>query len=164
MTLSLFAGKATLQPCYPSKGCQSQYAKRFMKKRVVVIDRKKWARGINYGSNRLLLTRENARYARRDNPENKSIRAGNMCCLGFACLAAGVSKELLRDQPYPERVSGGRILPGLTYEDEFGCIRNTDFSRDAAYLNDQSGMPDTQRQKRLRSLAAKHGFTFKFVN
>ncbi len=116
-----------------------------MKKKntLVVIDRKKWYRGMGTDFSALLGTKEQGHR--------------KMCCLGFACLAIGLKKSQISGKTYPNAV--GFDICGLT---EHG--RNASFSTKAADINDDDLIPDAVREKTLRLLAKDHGFTFRFVN
>ena len=120
---------------------------------VVRISRKKWSRG--HEDNALLLGKSAEKWV-----NNKTAKRGNMCCLGFACLALGAKKKEIRDKGMPCSVP--RHLEGLNID--WMCGRkDTDFSFRASAINDDPDINNTQREKRLRKLAKRHGFKFVFV-
>ena len=130
------------------------------KKVTVRISRAKWSRGHDGNSLRLA-------YSKVKETGNKSAKRGNMCCLGFACLALGANKKEITDHGLPSCVE--KLLPGLTekYVNPYASvpaeITDTKFSQDAADINDSQKYTDREREKKLRKLAYKAGFKFMFV-
>jgi hypothetical protein len=126
---------------------------------TVIIKRSKWARGnkfspreegIELQSNALLAGPKTAR------------KRGTMCCLGFACLSRGVSPESILDKTMPH--STNLTLTGLTrHSDILGKKVNTLFSTEATGINDDLTISEAVRESKLKKLAAKHGFEFKFI-
>lgn len=127
-----------------------------IKKILVRISRAKWSRG--HSENALLL-----KHSKVELSGNKTARRGNMCCLGFACLAVGAKRKDILDVGLPACTE--KLLPGLTEKSPYrtGFIDDTDFSQSAAEINDDSTITDKQRQKKLRNLADENGFKFVFV-
>lgn len=108
---------------------------------TVVIDRRKWCRGVDAGNSGLRL------------------KDGKQCCLGFACRVLGVKAKDILLQPMPSDLLIEN-LNGLTdqYKDD------TVFSIKAAAINDNPAISDKEREKQLKSLAKENGFIFKFTN
>lgn len=73
----------------------------------------------------------------------RAPKVDTMCCLGFACLALGLTR-------------------GLSYQIGYRWL-NTDFATSAAREND-SPNTDEAREDNLRLLAMDNGFEFEFVN
>lgn len=110
----------------------------------VVIDRTKWYRG-------------------RGSPDSKLMRMddGKMCCLGFACLKLGATEDQITGEEYPEGTD--ILLRGLTIKEK-GKLKNTIFSQQAAHVNDDQGLGDSNREKQLYEMAIESGFKFTFIN
>lgn len=122
----------------------------------LVIDRERWARGGKPGT--LLL----------------NDKDGSMCCLGFACLAAGVPSSKLIDMGSPEDLA---ITPALaafvtqeedpdSYDDEEISYRsgNNSSTEAAIDVNDDKELTDPEREDRLKPILAKLGFDVTFVD
>lgn len=91
-----------------------------------------------------------------------TTRVSTHCCLGFACLQAGVPlNRTYRDYPGDLRME----VPGLNEPiDLLGRqFKNTVFSRDAATINDDRDIDDEERKRQLSKLAIAHGHTFTFI-
>ncbi len=118
------------------------------------IDRSKWARGGIKGDAKLLNSQ------------------GNMCCLGFACLAAGVPEDDIKWQDVPgdlasEYKSDDDIPDGLHsflfQDDETGSWKNNCLVDDAVGVNDDTKINDEEREEKLKPILAKLGFDVEFV-
>jgi hypothetical protein len=126
-----------------------------MKKPITVkISRAKWSRGNCNLENQLLVQKGNTKI-------NKHFKSGNMCCLGFACLAMGAKRFNILGIPFPDQTTID--LPGLNKEGQHGGLVNTAFSEAAAKINDDPMITDRNREKQLRALARKNGFRFVFI-
>lgn len=123
----------------------------------VIIDRTKWSRG-NLAANALLINRDAAKAKSSEAP---SPKVGHMCCLGFACLAKGVSKRRLSGVPFPSCLE--MEVEGLS-EKHHGFYQDTDFAEGAASINDDGNLTESERERELIELAAKNGFEFQFIN
>jgi hypothetical protein len=91
---------------------------------------------------------------------------GLKCCLAFALKAYGCSDEQLTWKMMPAAVgefplfSEKRSLAqGTGFE-----ITNTEFSVDAAEINDDRTIPNAEREERLTSLFQKNGIALTFVD
>jgi hypothetical protein len=109
---------------------------------------KNWARGGKGGDPALL---------------NKNTK--KLCCLGFAALQCGFTEREIRGQSLPSDVAFVTNEPAqkkargvLIARDNF----NTQFSRDAAEINDNKLIDDKTRMQKLRALALKYGHRFVF--
>lgn len=101
--------------------------------------------------------------------------SGKMCCLGFAAKVLGCTDTDIEGRYYPAGTK--KILDGLTkasYGDatisgDFATghcngVRNTEFSRNAAKINDEPNIAEPEREQQLIDLAKENGFEFVFVN
>ncbi len=109
----------------------------------VIIDRRRWWRGQTSKESEL----------QKD--------GGQRCCLGFACLALGLNEDQILRCCYPAKTF--HELKGLT-ELQWGIIRNTEFSKEAAIVNDDATITDKVREAKLKEMAFEAGFVFEFVN
>lgn len=121
----------------------------------VTVDRKTWYRGQGSKHSRLQIEGTNER-----------------CCLGFACVQAGVPEEKIIGfaqpwwlaQNHPEIVSllsfliqDTDIYPGIEYD-------NKDWVTWAAMTNDNPDISDEKREKELKRLFASGGHEIEFIN
>lgn len=142
----------------------------------VIIKRSEWSRG-NLIGNALLVDKPNERLLEQAGAMGKLLPTeGKMCCLGFACLALGVSKEQLLDKSTPEDLDCK--LEGLTEErssyhnnvEERSSYHNnveyvnSDFSNEAVEINDDGDISDKEREAALTTLARSSKFDFKFID
>ncbi len=112
--------------------------------RKLVIDRKKWLKGDD-GNNSCMLDDD-----------------GHMCCLGFvARRITKLSKERLFRQGTPADCYLGESL--LTYSSD-GTLRDNDFSAEAMDINDDSGLSEKEREKKLIKLFKKNDIELSFSN
>jgi hypothetical protein len=117
---------------------------------TVRISRKKWSRGEGeYCINYLLLKRDNG---------SKTGKEGNMCCLGFHCLAAGLTPEQIAGHFMPSDT--GIKIDGLT---EVNTEFDSAFAERAAEINDDADLTSRERERELRYLAEEYGFKYVFV-
>lgn len=122
-----------------------------MKKiRKLVIDCSRWIRGRKGGESKLLN-------------EN-----GNMCCLGFECLARGLTENDIRDRTRPCRVSNdiNKKIPHMTFEnfDLQYNYEDNDLIKKIMRVNDDGTISDSKRIGRLCRLFAKRGIKVGFIN
>lgn len=121
----------------------------------LVIDRSRWLRG--QGPDSMLLDSR-----------------GRMCCLGFACVEAGVEADRLLHAGSPEDVGSSHDLltvPVLSRvkesDDEDGGVHrrvvDTALSQEAIGINDDEEMEDTAREVALAELFAREGIAVTFV-
>ncbi len=94
---------------------------------------------------------------------------GYMCCLGFACLAAGATALEIKYHSMPYRLN--RSIAGLNlprhdckYVSFFdGAYCNTVFAREAQNINDDQNLTLGQRKHKLIALGKEHNIEVKFV-
>ena len=106
----------------------------------VTVDREKWYRGHGGYESRLL---------RED---------GLMCCMGFACLAAGVSLNDIRNVSSVERVNLNSAI-NLTFR--------TENYTTLYYANDvrsYEGQGEQERETRIKELGERVSIEFTFTN
>jgi hypothetical protein len=125
--------------------------------KTIIIDRNLWSRGA-HDRNALLITEEMAE--EWEDSETPLIE-GTMCCLGFVCLALGATEKQIRGKDFPADTK--LHLKGLSETDSNGDLRDTQFSKDAANINDDATIDDEERETQLCALAIENGFKFKFV-
>lgn len=88
---------------------------------------------------------------------------GRMCCLGFACKAAGVKKQT--EVGMPEELGladlrrAKKAFPWLF--DAVDC--NSYDARELAVVNDDVGLTNTQRKRKVIALFKANGVKVKFV-
>lgn len=107
----------------------------------LVIDRKTWLRG---ESNSALLR-----------PSDQK-----MCCVGFYCLALGLTREQILGKPWPYK--GETELPESAQWLQAHWENNPDC--ELAQINDRSGISDAQREPKIAEIFARHGVEVEFVN
>lgn len=71
---------------------------------------------------------------------------GYQCCLGFACVAAGIAESKILSKLTPVAVSTmhGKDIPHLTDD---GC--NSEFTKMAMDINDNGELTDREREEEL---------------
>lgn len=109
---------------------------------VCVIDRALWARGGvqgNQGHGSTSLLNSN----------------GTMCCLGFLGETCGVSREKLINTSLPESLPAEDLKL-------FPRVHNKDWGPFIG-ANDTRALSEAYRESKLRALAKKNGFRFRFV-
>lgn len=119
----------------------------------VVVDRAKWLHG--EGPSMSMLHR---------------AHDGKMCCLGFACLAAGVTKEQMQTYTDPAdlmRRFHDNLQPLPALEGLIRREKNVPYPNTTASIlmedNDKEGIKDNLREKRIIEKGAKAGIAFEFV-
>ena len=125
----------------------------------VVINRSKWSRGAVVGN--ALLVGEPCIATE----QGKTVaEEGKMCCLGFVCLTLGFSPDQIRGRSMPSDL--GRGIEGLTEvaQDGGDHYDDTNFSVEAAKINDDADISDKSREEILVGEAATAGFAFVFVD
>ena len=118
------------------------------------VDLKRWRCGGNYYTENIL---------------GKGITSllnseGYMCCLGFACLAAGIETERIFNKPVP--MSLRQVIPNLTTSIPYHgatMIINTDFSSEATRINDNPVTTSQEKMGALKELGKKHNIEIDFV-
>lgn len=108
----------------------------------VVVDRRTWGRGDP--SNSALL----------------SSTTGKMCCLGFACLAAGLTKEQIKDRRVPSHIRD--LLPAALNKLVSAGGLDSTVANLMMYENDR-GNPEC-REAKLIELGCEAGIEFEFIN
>lgn len=136
----------------------------------VVVERSKWGSGDRLGKNTSKLYND---------------ESGLLCCLGFACLAAGNTLEDIEDLAYPhDLIKTGvakvqRPFPALIdesgectcrdegedLEHDVNCERVLESSlcRDLTETNDSTSLSAAEREATLINLGQKAGIEFVFV-
>ena len=114
----------------------------------VIVDRTKWFRGHGI---------ENSQLLRSD---------GRMCCLGFACLAAGLSPEQIGESQSPGPVyrveKWPETLLSLIDKNEDHC--NSKIGYRLMTLNDDMLIDDNSRETHIRQEGEEAGIEFEFIN
>lgn len=109
----------------------------------VVIDRRTWYRG---------KTAQNAYLLDGD--------TGEMCCMGFASLAAGLKPEQIRGKKSVNVLGlGDEDVPGLEY-----FTTSTETSSQVYATNDNPNLSDAEREDALIQLGKRCNIEFVFEN
>lgn len=113
----------------------------------VVVDRQKWLRGEGSADSYLLRSKDS-----------------KMCCLGFACVALGVKKELLEDLRTPCNLYSEEFdkLKGLITRNIIGAPVNKITCSAAMSLNDCKSISDAEREEELIEAGKKMDIEFEF--
>lgn len=127
----------------------------------VTVERSKWYRGQGDEQSRLLVT------VHDDSEQN-----GKMCCLGFVCLAAGLTPDDIANRPFPAEVRNQlpivrqfpQVLEPLLYVAGDLQAANSTHCNDIGSVNDSEDMPDTEREATLTKLGKEVGINFTFVD
>jgi hypothetical protein len=113
------------------------------------VDRKTWYRGKGSAHSRLL------------NDE------GQMCCLGFYAVAAGLPTDAIRRAACPSDVPRALWKTKLTSMDETVPLlpeaRDTNAAHILMRMNDVEDVADEDREKRITDLFKQIGIDVKFV-
>ena len=129
-----------------------------MEKRVLVIDRSKWARGEyteresgrdDFGGKRYLLDRD-----------------GMMCCLGFDALAMGLAPKAILNKGtplcVPQNARGYKKYAVNRIDDG---RRHTEVVANAMNVNDDDRLSESAREKKLAPILKRLGYNdVQFVN
>ena len=112
----------------------------------LTIARAKWARG-GYNGNAALLNKD-----------------GNMCCLGFACRAAGFSAKAIKGHGEPQDLRDASGQPTRVAK-KLGAlvVCNGQFVEDAISINDNDRISDKMREHKLKPILKRLGFAVKFT-
>jgi hypothetical protein len=127
----------------------------------VIVDRERWLRGQGSEFSALLVPHGRA--------NQTGVFGGMMCCMGFACLQAGLDRaailghnvvEEARNAALGER--GDDLMPG---ESEKVAYSWDTLLLDGLYVvNDEEGMPDGAREAELIRLGKTVDIEFEFTN
>ena len=121
----------------------------------LTIDRERWLRGEGSTNSKLLR-----------------LSDGKMCCLGFYCIALGLSQEQIREVNSPIGVADKLLAKGIwmvapvsSEELSGGVRRDVDIGAgNLMEINDSViEMPD-KREKLIAEEFVKHGVNVEFVN
>jgi hypothetical protein len=105
------------------------------------------------------FTVERATWLRGTDQSALLIEDGRMCCLGFLCLAYGVTRKAIEDVSMPEGVTAGhRKLPAWLRDDDWDSSVHA-----LSEINDSKDISDKTRERRLAREFAKHKLGVKFV-
>lgn len=122
----------------------------------VIVERSKWLRGEGSGVSQLLRERD-----------------GKLCCVGFACLAAGFSLDQIRSRVTvsdllnveetgpPSTLAAMVIGEGEPEEDPF-C--DTGAAEELYGANDDPAIWASARETKVAELGQKVGLEFEFVD
>ncbi len=128
----------------------------------VTVKRSEWYRGKGSDRSRLLIA---------DGPS-----AGQMCCLGFAALASGLTEKQITNVPMPMNlVRNGTVDISDLHSALQACVDGSDddegeewqdsaVGNDLAEFNDDPEIDDPTREERLISAGAEIGINFTFVD
>lgn len=117
---------------------------------TLIIDRTLWLRGEGSGDSYLLRERD-----------------GKMCCLGFYCVAHGLSTEDIADKSTPA------YIPHLTIEDaeRFGLkplVQDVEYDSDLCnnltMTNDNEWLSNPNRERLIIKYFAWMGVVVEFIN
>lgn len=130
-----------------------------MKKRLrtLTIDRTKWGRNNSAG--------ELSGGALRQNDKSSPSNIGKMCCLGFACSKLGVTDKQMTTLTDFKLIG----LPNDLSKSEKEKLPKWLFGEGddvdkLASVNDNCLLSDTQKEKRIITIFARHGVKVKFIN
>ncbi len=106
--------------------------------KTFIVKRSRWLRGKGSDS-----------YLRHKN--------GHQCCLGFVGRQCNIAAKDLLLRGLPGHLPGELLMrfPELTGSESWS---------DFAIINDSPEISDKEREKKLKELAKKNGFRFKFVD
>lgn len=111
---------------------------------TVVVDRSRWYRGQSSKDSRLL---------RED---------GQMCCLGFACLALGASRDDIFNRSRPAQLTGS--VARLFVSGHGGIWTDATDAADAMRTNDDKFLDEPERERRIIGMGRRLGLAFVFVD
>ena len=116
----------------------------------VVIDRSKWLNAYT-------------RYTL--GPSFLLDQNGNMCCLGFVCVASGVPKEDLISKLTPLYIKTAPLaLSDASVAKDIRGAKYTQLAKQAIEYNDESSLSKSGREKALRQIFAAEGtYELEFV-
>jgi len=127
-----------------------------IKKLKVIVDRKRWLRGEGATNSSLLRERD-----------------GKMCCLGFACLAAGHTEDEIRGRLIPSALAAPKV-PGMEAVKGFysygitlsGGARPIESDRmgEAMSINDNAYFMESVRESKLIAIFDDLGMELSFVD
>lgn len=113
----------------------------------VVVDRKTWLRGEG-GENS---------YLKRDD--------GKMCCLGFACVQAGLDKDDIAGRYSPaDVIERGIRLPAGVFSLVSPSGSDSQVCESLMLTNDDKHYLDEEREAKLITLGKEVGLEFEFIN
>lgn len=89
-----------------------------------------------------------------------NLRSGRLCCMGFACIAAGLPKERISGVTFPHYLGG---LPAALSGLILGAS-GSDVAYDLARVNDdKDSITDAERELRIVELGKQANLLFEFV-
>ena len=153
--------------------------KKFKKISKLTIDRSKWINGSVFFPKGAKSGTPSSELFEQEEKVNDKYgytallnQEGMMCCLGFACKAAGVPKDRLIDRSNPEHAAEdtGHLIPNLTdghwdsEEEAWEDLHDSDFSRKAIDINDSCQYKHrATREADLKKLFHEYGIELKFT-
>lgn len=117
----------------------------------VTVDRSRWFRGQGGEKSRLLMA------------------SGKMCCLGFACIAAGHTSDEIMEVATPNGLER-ELLPGVeqyrkALSGDMGIVEAIDNPiHRAINVNDDVRIIDQERESQLQEILAQVGIDMEFVD
>lgn len=122
----------------------------------LIIERSRWLRGENDG---------------KGNPAEPTLRDfdGNMCCLGFYCLALGVTINDMLEIPDPQHLidaTGDKFKDSLKYlvKSTSDKVDNTKICVELMDVNDSYEKTEGMRERGIRARFKKMGVNVTFVD
>lgn len=109
------------------------------------IDRTRWLRGEGSDVSKLLRPSD-----------------GKMCCVGFFCLAQGLSEDTINDKPTYYAVIGSIENDPFVLTGDYIIDRQETWSM--YHVNDSPLLSDEEREKLLTNNFAKLGHKVEFIN
>jgi hypothetical protein len=90
-----------------------------------------------------------------------------MCCLGFYCLTCGASEEAITGVAFPSHLAPAKWQEANEW---LGSTRPDDtdhpdcWEQVIAHINDNSEMPNSERETQLTKLFAENNIEVTFIN
>jgi hypothetical protein len=127
------------------------------KKKSFVVDRSRWRSGRygKYATGKLGVNGLASTFLLDEN--------GSMCCLGFVAQQCGVPKKALLEANAPrvlDWVHKATTTPALIQSDGF---TETSLTKTAIGINDNTKIDRKTREKRLKAVFKKHGYSIEFI-
>ena len=123
----------------------------------VIVDRTRWYRGKGSFGARLRIS-----------PGQMGEDTGKMCCLGFACLKTGLTKEQIEGFTFPSdaiKEACMEVPKGLLGLINVDSNNNTSLLASIlANINDNTSLNDNDRELELIKFGKEAGIKFTFVN
>jgi hypothetical protein len=127
----------------------------------VIIDRSKWHRGYDGGVSALLISEKGRKLVAEDDCTSgiipKQEIVGKKCCLGFICLAYGLSEADILGIGLPSNLKkeAKEKLPDW--------LRHGMEVEPLSSINDRQHTSETYREERIQELCAVHDVEIEFI-